>query len=94
MPGDGPADGNKVARFAVDLPGFLRWLSAAREGPSGFSDPESPKVDKSLMWVCVPSYSQIMWARNCDVLGQSGLCYRVVTANRKITRNVGGYIYE
>jgi hypothetical protein len=47
MPGDGPADGNKVARFAVDLPGFLRWLSAAREGPSCLSDPESPKVAKS-----------------------------------------------
>jgi hypothetical protein len=49
MPGDGPADGNKMARFAIDLPGFLRWLSAAREGPSCLSDPESPKVDKSLI---------------------------------------------
>jgi hypothetical protein len=27
----------------------------------------------------VPLYSQIIWARNCDVLGQSGLCSRAAT---------------
>jgi hypothetical protein len=48
MPDDGPADGNKVARFAVDFPRFSRWLSSARWGQSRLSDPESPNVDKSL----------------------------------------------
>ena len=31
------------------------------------------------MWVCAPSYSHRIWAENCDVLGQSGLCSRATT---------------
>jgi hypothetical protein len=30
----------------------------------------------------VPLYSQIIWARNGDVIGQSGLCSRVITHSR------------
>jgi len=37
------------------------------------------KCARAIMWVGAPSYSQIIWARNCDVFGQSGLCSRVIT---------------
>jgi hypothetical protein len=44
-------NGNNVARFTIDLPGFSRWLPATREGPSCLSDPESPNVAKNHEFV-------------------------------------------
>jgi hypothetical protein len=36
-------------------------------------------VHSQRMWVGAPLYSQIIWAGKCAVIGQSGLCSRVIT---------------
>jgi hypothetical protein len=34
---------------------------------------------RPIIWVWAGLYAHLMWARNCDVLGQDDLCSRVVT---------------
>jgi hypothetical protein len=47
MPGDGLAGSEEVARFAIELKGFLNVLPSTHRWQFCFSELESPKVRKS-----------------------------------------------
>jgi len=95
MPGDGSAGGKKVTRFSIDKPGFSRLLPSAREGQSGFSNPKSPNVAKSLF-----KYEDILQAPSetlnqlYAVAGLNGNCVKKVRLETtKVIHERGRHVF-